>query len=777
MSLNSRKRVFADDNGFIPLSSSTQKSQNNDNRYQQKKQNKSQNVSIFGDRHLYSRVKEILTKSDVNDNQILVNQLQKTYSEYKRKKSSVLMKSVCKALEMIDNDLSSDVMEDDISGQSIDDITDPLPNDDINFMNNSLNDLYSTNSNQTNRNKLRDSSGQNITENSGHSKYNNTRKSDKRSENSKTVSQTNNKADRNIDSLLTKQIQLKERYLCEPKLTFEDFGGIDNIVIQIKKLLFHLRHPTLYMTIGVDPPRGFLLHGPPGVGKTAIVEAIANDLKIPFLKCGATEIVAGISGESEGKIRELFSLANSLKPCILFIDEIDSITPKRENASKEMERRIVTQLLTSLDNLGTSDSQGVMVIGATNRPDAIDPALRRAGRFDREISLGIPDQKSRTEILKVITKSVKLCDNFDIESLAHKTPGYVGADLKSLIREAAINALERILLLQNIDINLSFDSNQMNIDNLTSLLTIDMCDFDSALKQIQPSSKREGFATVPDVTWSDVGALENVRKDLQLSILAPIRYEKDVKALGLTTSVGILLCGPPGCGKTLLAKAIANESGINFISVKGPELLNMYVGESERAVRSVFNRARNSKPCVVFFDEIDALCPKRNDSESSNASSRVVNQLLTEMDGLESRDCFLLAATNRPDIIDPAILRPGRFDKILYVGFPSKADRYEILKTLSKNGTKPPFSADIDLKTIAEDTRLDGLTGADLHSLLRECSLSALSERISSNLAPNESIIIKKCHIECALNKVKPSVSNNERKIYEKMSNIYDSKH
>ena len=559
-----------------------------------------------------------MSTTEISDETSIVNNLQNQFNEYKRKKLSVLKRCVNRALQLISQDLSEnedipsdDQKSDQKSDDSLESSSEPKPNDQKNCLNTFLNDLYSKKESDNNYTDFDNSNKTNI-------------KSKSKTNDRKSETEVSLKANRNIDSLLSKQISTKERYLCEPKLSFDDFGGISHVIEQIRKLMFHLRHPILYTTIGVDPPRGFLLHGPPGVGKTALVEAIAKDMSIPLLRCGATEIVAGISGESEAKIRELFSFAQSMKPCILFIDEIDSITQKRENASKEMERRIVTQLLTSLDSLGTNDSEGVMVIGATNRPDAIDPALRRAGRFDREISLGIPDQTARTEILKILCKNVKLIENFDFESLAHKTPGYVGADLKSLIRESAINALERILLLRKIDINSSFDSKQLNIEEIASILTIDINDFDIALKQIQPSSKREGFATVPDVTWADIGALSDIRQELQLSILAPIKYQKDVKALGLTTSVGILLCGPPGCGKTLLAKAIANESGINFISVKGPELLNMYVGESERAIRAVFSRARNSQPCVVFFDEMDALCPKRNDSEVQSFKAFVI---------------------------------------------------------------------------------------------------------------------------------------------------------
>lgn len=394
-------------------------------------------------------------------------------------------------------------------------------------------------------------------------------------------------ADNAIDATLAKQVKLRERYLINPKVTFSDFGGIQDVIVELKRLLYHIRNANLYRQLGVEPPRGFLLNGPPGVGKSLLVEALANDLKVPCLRCGATEIIAGISGESEEKIRELFSLAKSLRPCLLFIDEIDAITPKRENAAREMERRIVTQLITCLDQLSDSDGSGngVMVIGATNRADALDPALRRAGRFDREIALGIPDERARLDILRVLCRKIQLKDDFDFESLAHKTPGFVGADLKSLIREAAVSALERHLLLDNpnalflespIMEELSGSSKkeeeekededltnekppvpnkgqhmeslqeQMNTVELSPSFRIEFKDFEVAFKQVQPSSKREGFATVPDVTWDDIGALSDVRQSLQLSILAPIRYSSDVKRLGLTLSAGILLCGPPG---------------------------------------------------------------------------------------------------------------------------------------------------------------------------------------------------------------------------------------
>ena len=515
-----------------------------------------------------------------------------------------MKRSVQKCIDKIVNDFDIEDAsdnDDDICDDQQQQQQQPQIVQSTNHVNNTLNQLYN---NDVGKNS--DDKGKRTNIDVQRSSFSNAAAS---SSTSSKRSRIEEKIERDIESTLVKQAALRQRYLVEPKVRFEDFGGLDDVIEDIQRLVFHIHNQDLYRKLGVDAPRGFLLHGPPGVGKSLLVEALANDLQIAYLRCGATEIVAGISGESEEKIRQLFALAKELKPCLLFIDEIDAITPKRENAAREMERRIVTQVITCMDELSASDGSGhgVMVIGATNRPDSLDPALRRAGRFDREIALGIPDEKSRLEIIRVLFRNIKVDSNFDFQSLAHRTPGYVGADLKSLIREAAILALERFM---NPSSTPTITIEQIDETNFQ----IEMCDFDGALKRVQPSSKREGFATVPDVTWSDVGALSDIRQELQLSILAPVRFACDVEKLGLSLSVGILLCGPPGCGKTLLAKAIANESGINFISVKGPELLNMYVGESERAVRSVFNRARCSKPCVIFFDEIDALCPRRTDS-------------------------------------------------------------------------------------------------------------------------------------------------------------------
>ncbi|NXE83733.1 NVL protein, partial [Cochlearius cochlearius] len=560
--------------------------------------------------------------------------------------------------------------------------------------------------------------------------------------------------------LLKKKVRSKGAELYRPSVKFEDVGGNDETLKEICKMLIHVRHPEVYNHLGVVPPRGFLLHGPPGCGKTLLAQAIAGELELPMLKVAATEMVSGVSGESEQKLRELFEQAVSSAPCVLFIDEIDAITPKREVASKDMERRIVAQFLTCMDDLNNvAATTQVLVIGATNRPDSLDPALRRAGRFDREICLGIPDEAAREKILRTLCRKLKLPESFEFHHLARLTPGYVGADLMALCREAAMCTVNRVLIKSekqkrkhiHAGGNTAEESIGIGTDILDELQTlldllkkqdplpeeqlqklcIEMNDFIVALSSVQPSAKREGFVTIPDVTWADIGALEDVREELTMAILAPVRNPEQFKALGLTTPAGVLLAGPPGCGKTLLAKAVANESGLNFISVKGPELLNMYVGESERAVRQVFQRARNSAPCVIFFDEVDALCPRRSDRESG-ASVRVVNQLLTEMDGLENRQqVFIMAATNRPDIIDPAILRPGRLDKTLYVGLPPPEDRLAILKTITKGGTRPPLDIDVSLEEIAYSQHCDCYTGADLSALVREASICALRQEMA----------------------------------------------
>ncbi|XP_028387048.1 nuclear valosin-containing protein-like isoform X2 [Phyllostomus discolor] len=609
--------------------------------------------------------------------------------------------------------------------------------------------------------------------------------------------------DGEIEAILQKKADAVGLEFQISSVKFEDVGGNDTTLKEVCKMLIHMRHPEVYQHLGVVPPRGVLLHGPPGCGKTLLAHAIAGELDLPILKVAATEIVSGVSGESEQKLRGLFERAVSNAPCVLFIDEIDAITPKREVASKDMERRIVAQLLTCMDDLNSvAATARVLVIGATNRPDSLDPALRRAGRFDREICLGIPDEASRERILQTLCRKLRLPETSHFRHLAHLTPGFVGADLMALCREAAVCAVSRALTqlqagprrdperegrpseggqdgsagteptctaqdeLQSL-LRLLRNQDPLSEEQLQGLC-IELNDFIVALSSVQPSAKREGFVTVPNVTWADIGALEDIRDELTMAILAPVRNPEQFQALGLATPAGVLLAGPPGCGKTLLAKAVANESGLNFISVKGPELLNMYVGESERAVRQVFQRAKNSAPCVIFFDEVDALCPRRSDREAG-ASVRVVNQLLTEMDGLETRrQVFILAATNRPDIIDPAILRPGRLDKTLFVGLPPPADRLAILKTITRNGTKPPLDADVHLEAVAEDRRCEGYSGADLSALVREASLCALRQEMARQKSGNErgELKISQKHFEEAFKKVKSSISEKDQVMY-----------
>ncbi|CAM9878066.1 unnamed protein product [Lampetra fluviatilis] len=600
--------------------------------------------------------------------------------------------------------------------------------------------------------------------------------------------------DGDVDEEIKKTLLAKSGFarLQTSTLKFADVGGNESMLLELCKQLMHMRHGEVWTHLGVSPPRGILLHGPPGCGKTLLAQAIAGELDVPLIQVAGPEVVSGVSGESEQKLRELFQVASESAPCVLFLDEIDAITPKREMASKDMERRLVAQLLTCMD--GLHGGGAVLCIGATNRPDALDPALRRAGRFDREICLGIPDESARERILLVLCRGLRLKEEFNFKRLARLTPGYVGADLMSLCREAAASAVNRALHAVDGNLGGSIDNGGEDMaptqnpaaseleralrwlrdpsplpPEVLHCLFLETCDFEVALSCVQPSAKREGFATVPDVTWDDIGALEAIREELSLAILAPIRHPEMFQVLGLTSPAGILLAGPPGCGKTMLAKAIANESGLNFISVKGPELLNMYVGESERAVRQVFQRARNSAPCVIFFDEIDAICPRRSDHESG-ASVRVVNQLLTEMDGLEARkQVFIMAATNRPDILDRAVLRPGRLDKTLYVGLPIMAERAAILRTLTRGGTKPPLEKDVDLNVIAGDSRSDGFSGADLQALTREAAIGALRRHLMAGVKADTEIIVSRKDFDYAFEKVKPSVSKQDREVYEQL--------
>ncbi|KAH9933569.1 ribosome biogenesis ATPase RIX7 [Epithele typhae] len=615
-----------------------------------------------------------------------------------------------------------------------------------------------------------------------------------------------------------------------PATRLTDLGGVDACIEKVLELVaMPLCHPEIYLHTGVQPPRGVLLHGPPGCGKTMLAHAIAGELGVPFINVSAPSVVSGMSGESEKTLRDTFEEAKKAAPCLLFIDEIDAITPKRESAQREMERRIVAQFLTCMDDMSwdKNENKPVIVIGATNRPDSLDAALRRAGRFDHEISMGVPDEEARAQILRVQAAKLRLEGDFNYTALAKATPGYVGADLAALTGAAGIIAVKRIfkqisegtlVLPENTiptppqesedvsmavdppveslappptskpipfaDVDLSKNAAASSIvhflrahpDPLTEAQLAPLCitfpDFTLALQHVQPSSKREGFATVPDVTWADIGALHETREELHMAIVQPIRRPELFSAVGIVAACGVLLWGPPGCGKTLLAKAVANESRANFISVKGPELLNKYVGESERAVRQVFSRARASSPCVVFFDELDALVPRRDDS-MSESSARVVNTLLTELDGLDARkSVYVIAATNRPDMIDPAMCRPGRLDKLLYVDLPTADERAEIVRKMTR---RVPLGASDVPRALDELVRVhcDGYSGADLAALVREAGVAALKRTLGALDAmdaeggPSVQVQVMTDDFARALDKVQPSVSVAQRRKYE----------
>jgi transitional endoplasmic reticulum ATPase len=549
-----------------------------------------------------------------------------------------------------------------------------------------------------------------------------------------------------------------------PSISYEDIGGVRNEISRVREMIeLPLRHPELFKRLGVEAPKGVLLYGPPGTGKTLLAKAVAHETNANFYTIGGPEIMSKYYGESEEKLRNIFKNAEEKAPSIIFIDEIDSIAPKREEVTGEVERRIVAQLLSLMDGMSTRGK--VVVIGATNRINAIDPALRRPGRFDREIEIGVPDKEGRLEILQIHTRGMPLDKDVDLEKIASMSHGFVGADLQSLAKEAAIRALRKVLP----EIDLTAES--IPSDTLRKII-VTMDDFTNVLQEMEPSALREVFVEVPNVTWNDIGGLSDVKQELQEAVEWPLKYQSLFTHSDAVPPKGILLYGPPGTGKTLIAKAAAHESEANFISIKGPELLSKWVGESEKGVREVFRKARGAAPCIVFFDEIDAIAPTRGGAGSdSHVTERLISQLLTELDGLEIlTNVVIIAATNRPDIIDPALLRPGRFDRLLYVPPPDKQSRVHVLKIHTK---KKPLADDVIIDVLADQT--EGYTGADIAALASAAVMLALREHVAKYKDPKEAertkeeLKIHMSHFEEAMKKIRP-LSKQEIDMYKNVS-------
>ena len=538
-----------------------------------------------------------------------------------------------------------------------------------------------------------------------------------------------------------------------PDVTYDDIGGLGETTTQVREMIeLPLKHPVLFERLGIDPPKGVLLHGPPGTGKTLLARAVANESEASFYHVAGPEIMGRHYGESEKKLREVFEEAQENAPAIIFFDEIDSIAPKRQEVTGEVERRVVAQLLTLMD--GLEPRQNVVVIGATNRVDAIDEALRRPGRFDREIVIGVPDYEGRRQILQIHTRGMPIAQDVDLDGMASETYGYVGADLAALCREAAIEALRRNLPRLNLD-----EDDEIPAEVLESL-QVTRDDFQDAHKRVQPSALREIMVQVPQVKWDDVGGVEPARRALQEGIEMPLNAPEAFKRLGIRPARGFLLFGPPGTGKTLMAKAVAREAKANFVATKSSDLLSKWYGESEQQISRLFERARQVAPTVIFIDEIDSLAPHRGGGLGNVAvTERVVNTLLAEMDGLDTRDgVAVIGATNRPTLLDSALLRPGRFDELVYVPVPDEAGRRKILEIHTRS---VPLAQDVNLDRIAK--RTNGFTGADLENVVRRAGLLALREDLESD------VVTREC-FERALQRSHPSVTEKMEREYEEMA-------
>jgi len=564
------------------------------------------------------------------------------------------------------------------------------------------------------------------------------------------------------------QITLKEKptVVAERSIshvTYEDIGGLKRELGMVRELIeLPLRHPEIFQKLGIDPPKGVLLYGPPGTGKTLIAKAVANETDAYFINISGPEIMSKFYGESEQHLRELFKEGSDNAPAIIFIDEIDAIAPKRSEVTGEVERRVVAQLLALMDGL---EARGqVVVIAATNRPEGIDPALRRPGRFDREIEIGVPDAAGRLQILQVHTRGMPIADDVKLEDIARTTHGFVGADLAAVSKEAAMHALRRLLP----EIDLEREIPQEVLDKLQ----VNEGDFENVQKNIEPSAMREVFVEAPNVKWQDVGGLEAAKQELIEAVEWPIKFANAFSSINTRPPKGVLLFGPPGTGKTLLAQAVATESEANFISIKGPELLSKWVGESEKGVRETFRRAKQVSPTIILFDELDAVAPTRGASSDSHVTERVVSQLLTELDGLEAlKDVVVIGATNRPDMVDVALLRPGRLDRLVYIPPPNASSRAQIfaIHLLGK-----PLAEDVDIEQLAKET--EGYVGADIEAICREAAMLALRDFIKPEMTPEQvnegaaTIKINKGHLYAAINRVKPTASRDMLHQYENIA-------
>jgi len=534
-----------------------------------------------------------------------------------------------------------------------------------------------------------------------------------------------------------------------PRTTYEDIGGLHEEMQRVREMVeLPLRHPELFQRLGIEPPKGVLLHGPPGCGKTLLARAVANESEANFFSINGPEIMSKFYGESEARLREIFQQAQQNSPSIIFIDELDAIAPKREEVTGEVERRVVAQLLALMD--GLSGRGNVIVIGATNRPGALDPALRRPGRFDREIEIGVPDKQGRHEILQIHTRGMPLAEDVDLRKLDEITHGYTGADLAALCRETAMKALRRYLPQINLE-------EERIPPSVLERMEVKMEDFINAYKEITPTAMREVYIEVPTVHWDDIGGLEEAKQDLKEAVEWPLKRPEMFTRLGIKPPKGILLYGPPGCGKTLLARAVATESEANFITIKGPEVFSKWVGESEKAIREVFRKGRMAAPAVVFFDEMDSLVPRRGlGFADSGVTERVISQLLTEMDGIVTlEDIVVIAATNRPDIVDPAVLRPGRFDRLIYVPAPDEKSRVEIFKIYIKN---MPLAKDVDLANLVAVTQ--NYSGADIEAFCREAAMHALRRDLKTKEVTMEDF-------QEAMKRIGPTITPDMEKWYK----------